>query len=66
MAETKQQTLTRLKQMRDSGILSTSVDGVVTSFQSPEQLQKSIMRLERELGLRSARRRFISPYMGHR
>lgn len=66
MAETKQQTLTRLKQMRDSGILSTSVDGVVTTFQTPEQLQKHITRLERELGQRSARRRFFTPYMGHR
>ena len=52
--------------MRDSGILSTSVDGVSTSFRSAEDLQQAIMRLERELGYRKPRVRSRSVFLGHR
>ena len=68
MAATDEQlaTLSRLRKMRDSGITSTTVDGVSTTFQSLDALRFAIVNLEREAGLRAPRVRCRSVFMGHR
>lgn len=58
--------LERLKKMRDSGVSSTSHDGVTTSFRSMSDLTEAITRLERELGRRPRDRSFMQVFMGHR
>lgn len=65
-AEQKQQRLDLLEEMRDSGIHSTSVDGVTTAFRNASDLNAAIIRLKRELGLLPARKRVRAVYMGHR
>jgi hypothetical protein len=68
MATTEQKTqrLELLEQMRDSGVQSTTVDGVTTAFRSPAELNTAIIRLKRELGLLPPRKRNRAVYMGHR
>ena len=62
----KQARLDLLEQMRDSGVQSTSVDGVTTTFRSAADLNAAIIRLKRELGLLPARKRNRAIFMGHR
>jgi hypothetical protein len=62
----KQARLELLRKMRDSGVSSTSVDGVQTTFRSMADLQEAIKILEQELGIRKKRSRFKSVFMGHR
>ena len=62
----KRKRLDLLEQMRDSGVQSTSVDGVSTTFRSATELQQAIIRLKRELGLLPPRTRNRSVFMGHR
>jgi hypothetical protein len=52
--------------MRDSGVSSTSVDGVQTTFRSMGDLQEAILVLKRQLGLIRKRPAFMSAFMGHR
>jgi hypothetical protein len=59
-------TLARLKKMRDAGIVSTTVDGVTTTFRSLTELKIAIVDLERELGYRPKKVRARSVFMGHR
>lgn len=59
-------TLARLKQMRDSGITSTTVDGVATSFRSLSELRQTIIAIERDMGYRPRKVRARSVFMGHR
>jgi hypothetical protein len=66
MSQAKRTQLARLKNMLNSGVLSTSVDGVSTTFRSQNDLAKAITRLETELGDRAPRARFRTPFMGHR
>ena len=61
-----QTTLTRLKAMRDSGVTSTSVDGVSTTFRSMAELDKRIRQIEQELCHKPARRGAYTVYMGNR
>lgn len=65
-AEDSRTKLTQLKAIRDSGTLSTSVDGVAITFRSVSELQQAIIRLETELGYREPKVRSRSVYMGHR
>lgn len=62
----KQARLELLRKMRDSGVSSTSVDGVSTTFRSMAELQEAIKILEQDLGIRKKRSRFKSVFMGHR
>jgi hypothetical protein len=55
-----------LEKMRDSGVSSTSVDGVQTSFRSLNELNQSILILKRTLGQVRRKPRNMSVYMGHR
>lgn len=59
-------TLTRLRKMRDAGIVSTTVDGVTTTFRTFSELKVAILDLERELGYRPKKVRTRSVFMGHR
>lgn len=61
-----QTTLTRLKAMRDSGVTSTSVDGVSTTFRSMVELEKRIRQIEQELGHKPPRRGTYTVFMGNR
>jgi hypothetical protein len=61
-----QTTLTRLKAMRDSGVTSTSVDGVSTTFRSLADLDKRIRQIEQELGHKPVRRGAYTVFMGNR
>lgn len=65
-AEATRTKLAQLKAIRDSGALSTSVDGVSTTFRSTAELQQAIIRLETELGIRAVKVRSRSVFMGHR
>ena len=58
--------LERLEKMRDSGVSSTSVDGVQTTFRNMSDLQEAILVLKRQLGLIRKRPAFMSAFMGHR
>ncbi len=55
-----------LEKMRDSGVASTSVDGVQTTFRNLADLNETILTLKRQLGLTRRRPRNMSVYMGHR
>lgn len=57
--------LANLIAMRDSGVSSTTVDGVTTAFRSMAELDRAINRLQRELG-RKHRPLARSIYQGHR
>jgi hypothetical protein len=58
--------LERLEKMRDSGVSSTSVDGVQTTFRSMADLNQAILILKRQLGLIRKRPAYMSVFMGHR
>lgn len=54
-----------LCELRDSGQTETTVDGIVTKFASPKELNKAINRLQRSLGYKK-RPLATTVYMGHR
>jgi hypothetical protein len=58
--------LERLEKMRDSGVSSTSVDSVQTTFRSFDELNQAILQLKRQLGQVRRKPRNMSVYMGHR
>lgn len=58
--------LERLEKMRDSGVSSTSVDGVSTQFRSMAELNQAILILKRNLGMIRRRPAYMSVFMGHR
>ena len=62
----KRDRLERLRKLRDSGLRSTTVDGVTTTFSSAEELSQAIKRLEQELGTRPRRKRHYNVFLGHR
>jgi len=62
----KQTRLEALRKLRDTGAASMSHDGVQTSFRSVDEINQTILQLERDLGVKPKRRRFASVYMGHR
>jgi hypothetical protein len=55
-----------LEKMRDSGVSSTSVDSVQTTFRSFDELNQAILQLKRQLGQVRRKPRNMSVYMGHR
>lgn len=62
----KRARLELLEKMRDSGVTSTTVDGVTTQFRASSELREAIIGLKRELGMLPRRKRFGSVFMGHR
>lgn len=64
--EQKQARLEQLEEILSSGIRSTTVDGVTTSFGSPSEIRSEMTRLKRDLGILPARKRNRAVYMGHR
>lgn len=65
MAETSRQKLARINALLESGVTSTTVDGVSTTFDL-KSLRREKQRLEEELGLKRKRSRVITPFMGRR
>lgn len=65
MAETSRQKLARINAILESGVTSTTVDGVSTTFDL-KSLRREKQRLEEELGLKRKRSRVITPFMGRR
>lgn len=65
MAETTRQKLARINALLESGVTSTSVDGVTTAFDL-KSLRREKQRLEQELGLKRKRTRVITPDMSRR
>ena len=65
MAETARQKLARINALLESGVTSTTVDGVSTTFDL-KSLRREKQRLEEELGLNRKRSRVITPFMGRR
>lgn len=55
-----------LEKMRDSGVSSTTVDGVQTTFRNATDLSNAIARLKRDLGITRKQPRNLNPFMGHR
>lgn len=62
----KRQRLADLIALRDSGVLETVVDGMTTKFQSRADLDRTIFRMQVELGERKRKTGTRSVYMGHR
>ncbi len=62
----KRARLELLEKMRDSGVTSTTVDGVTTQFRGDRELNTAILRLKQELGLVRKRKSAASVFMGHR
>lgn len=62
----KEARLARLEKLRDSGATEGVVDGINLKFRSQTELTQRIIQLERELGIRRARKRSRPVYMGHR
>lgn len=65
MPETLQQKLDRINALLESGVSSSTVDGVTTTFDLPS-LRREKHRLEVQLGIKRSRARIITPDMGKR
>ena len=63
--ESAAQRLQNLIELRDSGLNSTTVDGVTTTFRSQADLERAINRLQRETG-KKTRPIARSVFQGHR
>jgi len=64
-AETDEQKVTRLRELLQSGVTSTTVDGETTSFDLAS-VRRELIALERRLGYRRKRSVVNTPNMGRR
>lgn len=65
MAETRAQTIERLRALLQSGVTQDSQDGASTSFDL-DSVRTELARLEAQAGLRRKRSRVITPRMDRR
>lgn len=65
MAETTLDKINRLRELLQSGVTSSTVDGETTSFDLMS-VRRELRQLEIEYGIRRKRSRVITPQMGRR